>query len=337
MKKILYIGNRLVKKHKTPSSIDVLGPLLEKEGHTIRYTSSKKNKSIRMLDMLLACHKQRKKVDCVLVDTYSTQNFYYAFLTTQLCRFLRLKYIPILHGGSLEKRLIKNKRLSKCIFSNAYINISPSLFLKKTFEKYGYYNIKYIPNAIQIESYPYKKRIQIQPRLLWVRSFADIYNPIMAVEVMKILKDDLKKPPSLCMIGPEKDKSFSHTKMLAEKLNVDILFTGKLKKEEWIERSKEYDIFINTTNVDNMPVSVIEAMALGLPVVSTNVGGLPYLLQTGENALLIEKGNAKQMAGEIKRLLNDSTLVQKISTQARENSESFNWEVIKKEWKEVLI
>ena len=55
-----------------------------------------------------------------------------------------------------------------------------------------------------------------------------------------------------------------------------ITITGILRKAEWIELSKDYDVFINTTNVDNMPVSVIEAMALGMPIVSTNVGGIPF-------------------------------------------------------------
>ena len=60
-----------------------------------------------------------------------------------------------------------------------------------------------------------------------------------------------------------------------------------MKKSSWINLSKDCDIFINTTNYDNMPISVIEAMALGLPIVSTNAGGLKYFHDDGEDALLV--------------------------------------------------
>ena len=65
-------------------------------------------------------------------------------------------------------------------------------------------------------------------------------------------------------------------------------FTGKLSKQEWRDLSKDYNVFINTTNFDNTPVSVIEAMALGIPVVSTNVGGLPFLITDKVDGVLVE-------------------------------------------------
>ena len=80
------------------------------------------------------------------------------------------------------------------------------------------------------------------------------------------------------MVGPDKDGSLEKTKQYAKEKGVlhRVRFTGGLSKTEWIELSKDYNIFINTTNVDNTPVSVMEAMALGFPVISTNVGGVPF-------------------------------------------------------------
>ena len=83
----------------------------------------------------------------------------------------------------------------------------------------------------------------------------------------------------LCMVGPIKDDSINELNKIIVDNNLEqnILFTNKLDKFEWINMSKEYDIFINTTNYDNHPVTILEAMALGLPVVSTNVGGISNL------------------------------------------------------------
>jgi len=79
------------------------------------------------------------------------------------------------------------------------------------------------------------------------------------------------------MVGPDKDSSLGEAKDLAKQLGVaeSVTFTGVLPKAQWHQLSEKFDIFINTTNIDNMPVSIIEAMALGLPIVSTNAGGLP--------------------------------------------------------------
>ena len=98
------------------------------------YSSShKKNILIRLIDMLWMCFKYRKSADYVLIDTYSTLNFYYAYFVSQLCRVLKLKYVPILRGGNLPERLKSSSKLSKSIFNNAFINVAPSLYIKSNF------------------------------------------------------------------------------------------------------------------------------------------------------------------------------------------------------------
>ena len=102
---ILYIGNKLAKKGNTVTSIETLGALLENEGCTVYYASSKESKVLRLLEMLFKTFQYRNKVDYVFIDTYSTLNFWYAFLVSQLCRILNIKYITKLHGGDLLNRL----------------------------------------------------------------------------------------------------------------------------------------------------------------------------------------------------------------------------------------
>lgn len=335
MKKILYIGNNLNNKKANTSAIQVLGALLEKEGYTLYYASSKTNKVLRLLDMVKACVRLSKKVDYVLIDTYSTTNFYYALVVSQICSFLKLKYIPILHGGNLPSRLESSPFLSELIFKNAYNNISPSLYLLEAFKNAGYKKVEFIPNTIEIEKYAFKKRNLETIDLLWVRSFSEIYNPSLAIKVLKGLKEE-GIFATLCMVGPDSDGTLQEVKQFAEELQVEVVFTGKLTKEEWIRLSENYTLFLNTTNFDNMPVSVIEAMALGLPVISTNVGGMPFLIQHKEEGLLVEKENVASFISAIKGLVNTPKETERMANNARKKVETFDWENVKHKWFKVL-
>ena len=311
------------------------GPNLEVEGYSLYYTSPKSNKLWRLLDMLWSVLKYRNRVDVLFIDTYSTLNFYYALFVSQLARILKLPYIPILHGGNLVNRLKTNPFFSKLIFQNSKINISPSLYLKQEFERFNFKNIVFIPNAIVLENYQNIQKDYDTPRLLWVRSFDTIYNPKQAIYVMSQLKKrgmDAK----LTMVGPDSDGSLESLKSLAKDLKINIIFTGKLPKEAWIELSKDHNLFINTTTVDNMPVSVIEAMALGFPIVSTNVGGMPYLMQQGKQGLLVQSANVDAMADAIISLFQEPERLQQMSQNSRQTATQFDWQVVKHLWFDVL-
>ncbi|MFK7058770.1 glycosyltransferase family 4 protein [Flavobacterium oreochromis] len=334
MKKLLYIGNKLSEKGYNATTIDTLSFQLEKIGYQVVAVSSLKNPLLRILDMLFSIIKNRK-FDYLLIDTYSTSAFWYAFFASQLARGLKIKYIPILHGGNLPNRLKKNPKLSQLIFNNAYKNVAPSNYLIERFIEEGFYNVFFIPNTIEIQKYHFKLRTTIQPKLLWVRAFASIYNPKMAVDVFSEIK---KKYPlaQLCMIGPDKDGSLESTKKYASEKELDVTFTGKLSKEEWISLSKNYDIFINTTHFDNTPISIIEAMALGLPIVSTKVGGIPYLFSDQKEGLMVSDDSVDQMVEAICFLLSYPKKASQISIQARQKVESFDWEKVQEHWKNVI-
>ncbi|MEO8774584.1 MAG: glycosyltransferase family 4 protein [Gelidibacter sp.] len=332
---LLYVGNHLQNSRTNASYSAVLGPLLEQSGFEIHYSSNKNNKMLRLLHMLWSTFSARKKADMVLIDTYSTRNFYYVLLVSQLCRFMKLPYVPILHGGNLPIRLKNSPKLSKSIFKNAYFNVSPSIYLKTIYEEFGYQNVEYVPNAITIEKYKNQKNTFDKPRLLWVRSFSDIYNPTLAVAVLNELKQR-GYDATLCMVGPDADGSLSKVKAIANNLNVLVTFTGKLTKEAWIELSSNYNVFINTTNFDNTPVSVIEAMALGLPVVSTNVGGMPYLIANGVDGLLVAPNDKVAMANAVTSLFEDVSQTEAMVVKSREKVERFDWNEVEKRWKELL-
>jgi glycosyltransferase involved in cell wall biosynthesis len=331
MKNVLYIGNKLQKKQSNTSYIEVLGALLEGEGYRLTYASGYSQKGLRFLDMLYAVVKYRKQTDVVLIDTYSTLNFYYAFAVSQLCRWFDLLYIPLLHGGNLPARLKADPKLARLVFKHAHTNVAPSPYLKAAFEDYGYTNVVFIPNTIELINYPFEPRGFDTPKLLWVRSFAKIYNPQLAVQVLKALKDK-GIDTELCMVGPDSDGSLQTIKQLAKDLNVNVTFRGKLSKPEWATLSKKYNVFINTTNFDNTPISVIEAMALGLPIVSTNVGGMPYLIAHETHGLLVNPNDALAMAAAIERLFAYPELRAQLISEARQLVAQFDWTTVKEQW-----
>ena len=335
MKRLLYIGNQLSKHGYNKTSIETLGVFLEVEGYHVIFTSSKKNQWFRMLDMVRVTLLKARKVDYILIDTYSTSSFWYAVVCSQIARVFKVKYVPILRGGDLPNRLKNNPKLCQMVFANAYQNVAPSGYLKQAFENAGFTNVIHIPNSIEIDKYELKTRDELTPKLLWVRAFASIYNPEMAVKVLKQLQE--KHPSaSLTMVGPDKDGSLQTTKAFAESIGVAVNFTGQLAKEDWWQLASEHDIFINTTHFDNTPISVMEAMALGLPVVSTNVGGIPFLLTDKENALLVNDDDVSNMTDAICSLLEDQQKASDLALNARHFIEQMDWNVVKEEWKRIL-
>jgi len=332
---ILYIGNKLSKHGNTPTSVEILGALLAEEFELVS-VSDKKNKFARLAEMVCSIFRYGKKIDYLLIDTYSTSNFYYAFLCALAAQWLGIRYIPILRGGNLPKRLKNNSWMCRRIFANAYINIAPSKYLDNIFNNAGY-RVSFIPNNIDISHYEYKERKSLHPRLLYVRAFSELYNPMMALEVLQRLH---KRYPEaeLCMVGPDRDGTMERTKRKCKEMGLEkrVKFMGKMDKKAWHELSRDYDIFINTTNADNTPVSLMEAMALGLPIVTTNVGGIPYLVDDGVDALCVEAGDAEAMYRKIAWLLTHPEAAVEIARNARKKAESFDWSNIRPQWIELL-
>ncbi len=285
--------------------------------------------------MLWLVFRNRKSTDYVLIDTYSTQNFWYAYAVARLCQRLNLKYIPMLRGGELPRRLERSPKVSKKLFQKAFINIAPSLYMKTVFQQAGSTNVRYIPNNINLKDYHFKERTELRPKLLWVRAFAEIYNPLQAIKVLELLLPNYPTA-ELCMVGPVKDDSWKDCIRYAKLHRLPVRFPGRLLKKEWTKLAAEYDIFLNTTNIDNTPISVIEAMALGLPVISTNVGGLPYLISADIDGILVPPNDPGRMAAAVENVLQDSQRSLERTRAARKKVEAFDWEVVRKIWKSLL-
>tara|TARA_B100000989_G_scaffold292862_1_gene269402 strand:- start:1011 stop:2030 length:1020 start_codon:yes stop_codon:yes gene_type:complete len=334
---ILYIGNILSSKGMNPSPVELIRNEIYKSSKIkMIVASDKKNRILRFLHMNYVYWGNYKRVSLMFIDVYSTQAFYFTFYFALISKILSLKYIPIIHGGNIDSRIKKSKYMTEFVFKNADINISPSRYIYNIF-KNNNFEVIYIPNCINFSFYNFKKRKKIRPRIIWLRSFHEIYNPKMAINVFKIIStfyDNTK----LTMIGPDKDGSLNYCQKLSKKYNIDhkIDFLGYLNKTEWIKVANDHDIFINTSTIDNLPVSIIEMMALGLPVVSTDVGGIPFILKHRKNSLLVKNNDEEDMAYQIKFLIDKPLFAGEISAKAFEDSKNFSTSLVIPEWSKII-
>jgi glycosyltransferase involved in cell wall biosynthesis len=111
---------------------------------------------------------------------------------------------------------------------------------------------------------------------------------------------------------------------------------GPIEKSDISAYLNQGDIFLNTTDVDNTPVTVLEALACGLCVVSTDVGGLPYLLRTEHDALLVRPRDPAEMARAVRRVLTEPGLARRLSTSGRRKVEGMDWKNVIPGWNRLL-
>lgn len=337
--KLVYIGNQLSKYGLTPTLVETLGERLKDDFEVVQ-GSDKQNKLFRLIHMWWLVIRNRNS-DYLLIDTYSTSSFIFAWSSAILSRLFQLKYIPILHGGNLPLRAKKSPKLMEQFLSKAYEVVCPSAYLKVEMEKAVGGNYVVIPNFIDLENYSFEvKRIEEDKdiSLLWVRSFHSIYNPQLAIKVLHKLHENGFIQAKLCMVGPNKDGSLEMVKKLVKELGLSdfVSFTGKISQKEWIALSRDYNIFLNTTNIDNTPVSVMEAMSLGFPVITTNVGGIPYLFEDKKEGIMVEPNNSEKIVSAINELKNHSERAMEISIAARNKASEWDWNLVRNQWLSLL-
>jgi glycosyltransferase involved in cell wall biosynthesis len=141
------------------------------------------------------------------------------------------------------------------------------------------------------------------------------------------------------MIGPDKgDGALAETRAAAEAAGVSdrVTILGGVSKRDVPRMLAGGEIFLNTTDVDNTPVSVLEAMACGLCVVTTDAGGIPDLASDGENALVVPRGNPRAMANAVLRAVEDARLSARISRGGRAKAEECDFPRVLDAWRGLL-
>lgn len=334
---ILLIGNYFYDKKHNQNSWQDLAEHLRYAGFGVTTSSSKINKFHRLINMLATIWSCRKNYHIAHVGVFSGQAFTWAFLSVVLLKLLKKTVILTLHGGNLPNFSKSHPWRVKNLLTWPAAVVAPSPYLKQELSSFRS-DIQLIPNGIDTKQYPFKLRKYPQPKLVWLRAFHQIYNPSLAPKVISLLQDQ-HIDAHLSMVGPDKgDGSLQEMLSIAQELEVAdrISVIRGVSKVQVPEMLLLGDIFLNTTNYDNTPVSVIEAMASGCCIVTTNVGGIPCLLDDGFDALLVPPNDPQAMAIAVKRILTEPGLAESLSANARKKAELFDWSIILPQWEKLL-
>lgn len=334
---VLLVGNFLSPVVGSRNVIEDVAERLASTGVPLVCVSGRRQTWARALELATAPILHRASYRVAIVDLFSGRAFYWGAAASALLRLLGCPHALVLHGGGLPAFARRHPWSVRQCLQGATAVVSPSGYLISQLTPYRQ-DIGLLPNPLDVTRFRYRARRRLSPRLVWVRSFHEMYNPGMGPRVVAGLVRDFPDV-RLTMVGPDKgDGSLDRTRALAAELGVAdrITFTGGVNPRDVPEWLDSADVFLNTTRIDNTPVSVMEAMASGLCIVSTNVDGVPFLVRDGEDALLVPDDDPGAMTAAVSRLLQDEALSFAMSTAARRKAETWDWTVILPQWTRLL-
>jgi L-malate glycosyltransferase len=232
------------------------------------------------------------------------------------------------HSGEAADHL-RRSRLARAILRRLGPTIVPSRFLVDVFAQEGLAAAA-IPNVIDRERFRYRVRDPLRPRLLSTRNFEANYN--VACTVRAFARIQTRHPDAtLTVVGSGSEETA--LKVLAATLGLrGIRFVGRVAPAEMPQYYADADIYLQTPAVDNMPLSVLEAYASGLPVVSTAAGGVGAILTDGVHGLLAPRDDDAAVAPAVERLLAEPGLAPRLAAAALRETDAFVWDAVRDRW-----
>ncbi|MEM9291351.1 MAG: glycosyltransferase family 4 protein [Acidobacteriota bacterium] len=338
---VLMVGNFLSRHGANPSVGEDLAHRLRELRWDVITTSHRRLRPWRLADMVITTLRRHRRYDVAQVDVFSGPAFRWAEAVTACLRVVGKPVIFTLHGGELPAFARRHPQRVKALLRHAAAVTAPSPYLADALRPWRE-DLLLLPNPLELERYPFRPRgpsqKSLRPRVVWLRAFHRTYRPELAPQAIAPLVADYPEL-QLEMIGPDKgDGSLQATEAKARELGVqdNLRIVPGVPKSEVPQRLAAADLFLNTTDADNTPVSILEALACGLCIVSTNAGGLPKLLSDGEDALLAPVGDAEALSAALRRLLEDPGLATRLSAAGRTKVEAFDWNRVLPRWQQLL-
>ncbi len=304
-------------------------------GYPVFSTSSHPNRYVRGIDITLSVMRKALWSDVMVLQVFGGPSFIIEDAASLLGRFFGLPIVMVMRGGAMPEFCDRYPGWTQRVLSRATAIVTPSGYLAADLDRRGF-RTQVIPNTLDLAAYPHRHRRVLAPRLLWMRAFHPAYNPELALRAFALVLKEF--PEATLVMGGALLGDLEGVKRLAQEMGLSdsVTFPGFLDMAGKAREGKRADLFLNTNRIDNMPVSVVEAGAMGLPVVATNVGGIPFILQNEVNAMLTPDDDAPAFAAAICRLLREPDLAAKLSTNGRRLAEECAWENIRPQWEQLF-
>ena len=284
----------------------------------------------RLLPYLLALWRMAGRVDVVHVMANSGWSWH--LFSAPAIWLGTLRKVPVVvnyRGGEAEAFLLRSQTLIRFSMRRAVALIVPSRFLQEIFARFDM-PAEVVPNIIDLSRFrpsdagAASAKDRHAPHFIVARNLEPLYDNETALRAFRIATVKYRHARlTIAGSGPEE----SRLRELAARLDIgaQVDFPGRLDREQMAELYRQADVMINPSLADNMPNSVLEALASGVPVVSTKVGGVPFIVEDGVTALLVEPGQAQAMADALLRLADDSALRHRLATAGLADVQRYAW------------
>ena len=265
--------------------------------------------------------------DVQLVHVMANSGWSWHLFATPAVWIGRIRCIPVIvnyRGGEAAAFLERSVRWVRPTLAAASLLAVPSEFLREIFARHRIAS-EVLPNIVDLTLFRFAVRRQsAAPHLVVTRNLEAIYDIPTAMRAFARVRDAFPAARlSVAGTGPE----LQRLQALAASLGVAdaVRFAGRLDRDQVAALYSGADVMLNPSRVDNMPNSVLEAMACGLPVVSTRAGGVPYIVRDGVSALLVDAGDAEAMATAILCVLRDARLASRLVTAGFADVQHYTW------------
>jgi len=232
------------------------------------------------------------------------------------------------HSGEAPDHL-QRSALARWTLKRVNRNVVPSTFLKNVFARFDI-PADVVPNTIDVRRFAYRVREPLAPRLLSTRNLEPLYN--VACTLRAFGRIQARYPDAtLTVVGHGSEAA--RLRALAADLGLrNVVFTGLVAPDAIHRYYADADIYVQTPSIDNMPNSVIEAFASGLPVVATRVGGVPEILTHGVHGLLADDNDDEAIASHVGHLLEHPGDARRMAAAAHVSCSAGEWPRVREAW-----
>jgi glycosyltransferase involved in cell wall biosynthesis len=209
--------------------------------------------------------------------------------------------------------------------------VAPSGFLVDVFARHGL-KARSIFNIMDFSRFQYRQRGKLRPVLMTNRILEPLYNVECILRSFAMIQECY--PEASLTIAHDGPSRPGLEKMAGELKLRNTRFIGRVPHDQVPSLYGSADLYLTTPNIDCMPGSILECFASGVPVVATNAGGIPYIAENERTALLVDINDHQALAECVFRLLDDEKLVVRLTTEAREEVNRYEWSCVRNQWLE---